>query len=176
MSRGCESMDLPELLNLIQATIVSVVLISSSALICLIIQHRYGRIVDRLRKLISDQRELRQIGHSNKSTQILDEKMILGRLQNIDVQIELLLNRGLKLKRALLLNFSGVFAFIFTSFLILIGSILFPTIVITLVAISFFCGMFLLLFGTILTVNEIANSYDAISKEVKFARFESSDK
>jgi hypothetical protein len=41
---------------------------------------------------------------------------------------------------------------------------------------AFFCGMFLLLLGTILTVNEIANSYDAISKEVKFARFESSDK
>jgi ABC-type multidrug transport system fused ATPase/permease subunit len=168
-------MDLPELLNLIQATIVSVVMISSSALICLIIQNRYGRIVDRLRKLISDQRELRQIRNS-KSTQILDEKLIFGRLQNIDVQIELLLNRGLKLKRALLLNFSAVFAFIFTSFLILVGSILFPTIVITLVAMAFFCGMFLLLIGTILTVNEIANSYDAISKEVKFARFEFSDK
>ncbi|WP_455279128.1 DUF2721 domain-containing protein [[Eubacterium] cellulosolvens] len=169
-------MDLPELLNLLQATIVSVVMISSSALICLIIQNRYGRIVDRLRRLISDQRELRQIGQSNKLTQASDEKLILGRLQNIDVQIELLLSRGLKLKRALLLNFSAVFAFIFTSFLILVGSILIPTIIIPLVAITFFLGMFLLLLGTILTVNEIANSYDAISKEVKFARFESSDK
>lgn len=169
-------MDLPELLNLLQATIVSVVMISSSALICLIIQNRYGRIVDRLRKLISDQREFRQIGHSNKLTQIPDENLISGRLQNIDVQIELLLNRGLKLKRALLLNFSAVVAFIFTSFLILVGSILIPTIIIPLVAISFFCGMFLLLLGTILTVNEIANSYDAISKEVKFARVEFSDK
>jgi VIT1/CCC1 family predicted Fe2+/Mn2+ transporter len=168
-------MDLPELLNLIQATIVSVVMISSSALICLIIQQRYGRIVDRLRKLISDQRELRQIRNSNKTNQI-DEKLIIGRLQNIDVQIELLLNRGLKLKRALLLNFSAVFAFIFTSFLILVGSVIFPTKIIALVAMAFFCGMFLLLVGTILTVNEIANSYDAISKEVKFARFESSDK
>lgn len=175
MSRRYEPMDLPELLNLIQATIVSVVMISSSALICLIIQQRYGRIVDRLRKLISDQRELRQIRNSNKSNQI-DEKLIIGRLQNIDVQIELLLNRGLKLKRALLLNFSAVFAFIFTSFLILVGSVLFPTRIIALVAMAFFCGMFLLLIGTILTVNEIANSYDAISKEVKFARFESSDK
>ena len=169
-------MDLPELLNLIQATIVSVVMISSSALICLIIQHRYGRIVDRLRKLISDQRELRQIRNSNKTNQILDENIISGRLKNIDVQIELLLSRGLKLKRALLLNFSAVFAFIFTSFLILVGSVLFPTIVITLVAMAFFCGMFLLLIGTILTVNEIANSYDAISKEVKFARLESNAK
>jgi VIT1/CCC1 family predicted Fe2+/Mn2+ transporter len=169
-------MDLPELLNLLQATLVSVVMISSSALICLIIQNRYGRIVDRLRKLISEQRELRQIGQSNKLAQALDEKLILGRLHNIDVQIELLLSRGLKLKRALLLNFSAVFAFIFTSFLILVGSILIPTIIIPLVAITFFCGMFMLLLGTILTVNEIANSYDAISKEVKFARLESSHK
>ncbi|MCW4042920.1 MAG: DUF2721 domain-containing protein [Candidatus Bathyarchaeota archaeon] len=169
-------MDLPELLNLLQATIVSVVMISSSALICLIIQHRYGRIVDRIRRLIFDQRQIRKIGDSNKLNQISDEHLILGRLQNIDTQIELLLNRGLKLKRALLLNFSAVFAFIFTSFLILVGSILFPTIIIPLVAITFFSGMFLLLLGTILTVNEIANSYDAISKEVKFARFESSDK
>ncbi len=40
------------------------------------------------------------------------------------------------------------------------------------VALTFFFGMLFLLLGAVTTVNEIANSYDVVTKEVKFAKFE----
>ncbi|MBS7623530.1 DUF2721 domain-containing protein [Candidatus Bathyarchaeota archaeon] len=164
-------MEVSELMNILQATLGSVVMISSSALICLIIQTRYGRVVDRIRHLLAERRNLQQDVAKEQAT-AADTDFIMGRLRNIDAQIELLLRRGLKLKRALFLTFSAVFSFIFTSFLTLIGTAIGTAIIIPLVALTFFLGMFFLLIGAVTTVNEIANSYDAISREVKFARSE----
>jgi len=163
--------EISELMNTLQATLGSVVMISSSALICLIIQTRYGRVVDRIRHLLSERRSLQQEAVKEQAT-AADTDFIMGRLKNIDAQIELLLRRGSKLKWSLFLTFSAVFSFIFTSFLTLIGTAISTTIIIPLVALTFFLGMFFLLLGAVTTVNEIANSYDAISKEVRFARSE----
>ena len=173
--RKGSSMDIPELMNMLQATIGSAVMISSSALLCLIIQTRYGRVVDRIRQLIYEQRSLQQEKESERSNRGSEIDLTQERLKTIDVQIELLLKRGSKLRWALSLTFSAVFSFVFTSFLIMIGSLINQAMVISLVAVTFFFGMFLLLLGAITTVNEIANSYDAIMKEVKFARFEASE-
>jgi ABC-type multidrug transport system fused ATPase/permease subunit len=173
--RKGSSMDIPELMNMLQATIGSAVMISSSALLCLIIQTRYGRVVDRIRKLIYEQRSLQQEKESERSNRGSEIDLTQERLKTIDVQIELLLKRGSKLRWALSLTFSAVFSFVFTSFLIMIGSLVHQAMVISLVAVTFFFGMFFLLLGAITTVNEIANSYDAIMKEVKFARFEASE-
>jgi hypothetical protein len=164
-------MEISELMNTLQATLGSVVMISSSALICLIIQTRYGRVVDRIRHLLSERRNLQQEAVKEQST-TADTDFIMDRLRNIDAQIELLLRRGLKLKRALFLAFSAVFSFIFTSFLTLIGTATGTGIIVPLVALTFFLGMFFLLLGAVTTVNEIANSYDAVTKEVRFARSE----
>jgi uncharacterized membrane protein len=167
-------MDISELMNLLQATIGSVVMISSSALICLIIQTRYGRVVDRIRQLIYEQRRLQQSDSHKQSLSGANRGLAQERLNNIDAQIGLLLNRGSKLKQALFFTFSAVFAFIFSSFLILVGSMLGPAMTIPFVALIFFFGMLFLLLGAVTTVNEIANSYDAVTKEVKFAKFEAS--
>jgi ABC-type multidrug transport system fused ATPase/permease subunit len=167
-------MDIQELMNMLQATIGSAVMISSSALLCLIIQTRYGRVVDRIRQLIYEQRSLQQ-EESERSNRGSEIDLTQERLKTIDIQIELLLKRGSKLRWALSLTFSAVFSFVFTSFLIMIGSLVNQAMVISLVAVTFFFGMFFLLLGAITTVNEIANSYDAIMKEVKFARFEASE-
>lgn len=164
-------MEISELMNTLQATLGSVVMISSSALICLVIQTRYGRVVDRIRHLLSERRNLQQDAMKEEAT-VADTDFIMGRLKNIDAQIELLLRRGSKLKWGLFLTFSAVFSFIFTSFLTLISTVIGTAIIIPLVALTFFVGMFFLLLGAITTVNEIANSYDAISKEVRFARSE----
>ncbi|MEM2942842.1 MAG: DUF2721 domain-containing protein [Candidatus Bathyarchaeia archaeon] len=164
-------MEISELMNTLQATLGSVVMISSSALICLIIQTRYGRVVDRIRYLLSERRNLQQEVVKEQAT-AADTDFVMSRLSNIDAQIELLLRRGLKLKRALFLAFSAVFSFIFTSFLTLIGTATGAGIIIPLVALTFFLGMFFLLLGAVTTVNEIANSYDAVTKEVRFARSE----
>jgi hypothetical protein len=167
-------MDISELMNLLQATISSVVMISSSALLCLIIQTRYGRVVDRIRQLIYDQRRLQQSEGQKQSYPDANRDLALERLRNIDAQIGLLLNRGSKLKRALFLTFSAVFTFILSSFLILVASVLGPVMIIPLVALTFFFGMLFLLLGAVTTVIEIANSYGDITKEVKSAKSEAS--
>jgi len=177
MALRCEGMDVSGFINMLQATLGPVVMISSSALICLIIQTRYGRIVDRIRQLIGEQRRLQEAERSKESPSGATSDLRLKRLRNVDSQIELLLRRGSKLKRALFLTFSAVFSFIFTSFLILVGYMVGPastSMIIGFVGLAFFLGMFFLLLGAVITVNEIANSYDAISKEVRFARFEAS--
>lgn len=80
-------MALSDFINILQATISPVVMISGTGLICLVIQTRYGRIVDRIRQLIHEQQKLQQEAKELKS------KINVNRLENIDLQIELLLNR-----------------------------------------------------------------------------------
>jgi VIT1/CCC1 family predicted Fe2+/Mn2+ transporter len=164
-------MDLSAIVSVVQATIVPVVMISGSGLICMVIQTRYGRVVNSIRQLIQEQRRFQQ-HDSLKGLESDDADLRLERLKNLDAQILLLLKRGSKLRWALFLTFSSIVSFICTSFLILLSYVFGLAIVITLVALAFFFGMFFLLVGAVITVNEIANSYDAVSKEVKFARFE----
>jgi len=164
-------MDLLGVVSVVQATIVPVVMISGSGLICMVIQTRYGRVVNSIRQLVQDQRRFQQF-ESRGDSESGDVNLKLERLKNTDVQIRLLLKRGSKLRWALFLTFSAIVSFICTSFLILLSYMFELFVLISLVAVSFFFGMFFLLVGAVITVNEIANSYDAVSKEVKFARIE----
>lgn len=136
-------MDLQNLLGPLQTALVPVVLSSTGGLLCLVIQTRYGRIVDHTRQLL--------------------------KLPAPDVEVErvleMLFKRARYAKWSLFGLFLGVSCFLTLSLVVLV-SILFPTpLQIALVISIFSIGMGSMLIGVWFEVLELWGSFRGITLE-----------
>lgn len=158
-------MQADQIISLLQVTLVPVVMISAVGLICLTIQTRYGRIIDRVRALNEERRAIKTtvgVYSASNSSELRHQK---ERLEFIETILEKLAKRGLYLKWALFLMFSSTFCFVATSFLILISA--FTITQGYLVLGLFSIGMMFVLVGSALLILEVALSYTMTMMEIK---------
>ena len=136
-------MDLQSLLGPLQSALVPVVLSSTGGLLCLMIQTRYGRIVDHTRQLL---------------------KLPAPDLEVQEI-LEMLFKRARYAKWSLFGLFVGVSCFLTLSLLILV-SILLPTPVqFSLIVTIFSLGMGSMLLGVWFEVFELWDSFRGITLE-----------
>ncbi|MBS7612350.1 DUF2721 domain-containing protein [Candidatus Bathyarchaeota archaeon] len=157
-------MQADQIIPLLQVTLVPVVMISAVGLICLTVQTRYGRIIDRIRALNEEKRAIKTVLRiTDASNPELHRQK--ERLEFVETILEKLTKRGLYLKWALFLMLSSVFCFIATSFLILMSAI-----GITqgyLILGLFSIGMICVLVGSLLLSLEVALSYTMTMMEIR---------
>lgn len=145
------------IIELIQASLAPLLLISAGGLLALTLQNRYGRIIDRIRFFDAEIRECFPNCHDDlKDT----------RKRSIKEQTAALLRRGRYLRNALACVMVSIFLAALTSILIsvyaLAGSFLNP------LMFSVFAGALVsLLVGTSYAVKEILLSYDVIQMEIR---------
>jgi len=149
-------------ISLIQATIAPGVLISSCALLCLVIQTRYGRVVDRIRVFNQEHCDLK-VNKSSSKYGAGSEK----RIEELKTEVKMLMKRGNYLKLSLFGLFSSILAFILTSFLVFFAYLLNTSEIDSLAIVTFSAGLVLLIAGVLYAVREVAVSYAAVIYEVE---------
>jgi len=154
------------MISLIQATIAPGVLISSCALLCLVIQTRYGRVVDRIRVFNQEHFDLKMKKSSSRYGVDFEK-----RAEELKTEVKMLLKRGNYLKLSLFGLFSSILGFILTSFLIFFAYLLGTAEIDSLAVITFSIGLVLLIAGVIYAVREVAVSYTAVIYEVKSEQY-----
>ena len=141
-------MDLQSILVPLQTALVPVVLASTGALLCLTVQTRYGRTVDRIRAL-------------TESMQYDKEA---------ERRLEHLYKRARYTKGSLFGLFFAISCFLTLSLVILISMILSATIQLALIVTIFFLGMGSMLIGVGYTVMEIWISFKGLGLEYEIYR------
>lgn len=136
-------MDLQALLAPLQTALVPVVLSSTGGLLCLVVQTRYGRIVDRTRQLLKD-----------APPEVEVEKVL-----------ETLFKRARYAKWSLFGLFLGVSCFLTLSLVILVSMLLLTTAQIFLIVTIFSLGMGSMLIGVWFEVLELWDSFRGITLE-----------
>jgi hypothetical protein len=136
-------MQLEPLIALLQTALVPVVLCSTAGLLCLFVQNRYGRIVDRIRALSEDPKP-------GEATAI---------------QLEILLRRARYLKWSLFSLFFAISCFVTFSVLVFFAFTTGLPMQIEVLVTIFSVGMGVLLAGVWLEVIEIWNSFKTIHLE-----------
>ena len=132
-------MDIENLLGPVQTALVPVVLSSTGGLLCLLVQTRYGRIIDRTRELLK-----------------------LDRDPDVDTSLEMLFKRARYAKWSLFGLFFGISSFLTLSLIILV-SILFPTTLQPgLIVVVFLIGMASMLIGVWYEVLELWASFSGL--------------
>lgn len=154
------------MISLIQATIAPGVLISSCALLCLVIQTRYGRVVDRIRVFNQEHFDLRMNKSSSKYGADSEK-----RIEELKTEVTMLMKRGNYLKLSLFGLFSSILGFILTSFLVFFAYLFNTQEVNSLAIVTFSAGLLLLIAGVIFAVREVAVSYAAVIHEVESERY-----
>jgi hypothetical protein len=136
------ALDVQSLLGPVQTALVPVVLSSTGGLLCLLVQTRYGRIIDRTRELL-------ELDHDAE----------------VAISLEMLFKRARYAKWSLFGLFFGISSFLTLSLIILV-SILFPaTLQPNLIVIVFLVGMTSMLIGVWYEVLELAASFRGLSLE-----------
>lgn len=128
----------------IEAVLAPAVMITGVALLLITLNTRHGSLVNRIRLLHDEERELRRelIKHGK-----LDEPEN-RRLKSVREQINLLLPRLAYLRNGMLCHFLAVILFVLTSFSIGLGYFSVSSgMVQTAINITFIAGMFLVLLG-----------------------------
>ncbi|MCW4033568.1 MAG: DUF2721 domain-containing protein [Candidatus Bathyarchaeota archaeon] len=157
IKRLLESVDV---IGLFQSVLVPVIMISGIGLFILIIQTRYGRIVDRIRSINYERLELIKssiIRKISKTEKIWNNY----RLQALQEQMSILVKRGKLLKYALQFMFISIFTSIFSSLLLFIEQIT-KIPMSSLILILFSIGMIMLLMACINVIREVTSSYKAV--------------
>ena len=135
-------LDLQSLLGPVQTALVPVVLSSTGGLLCLLVQTRYGRIIDRTRELLK-----------------------LNYNAEVDISLEMLFRRARYAKWSLFGLFFGISSFLTLSLIILV-SILFPGMMQPYVIVSvFLVGMTSMLIGVWYEVLELGASFKGLSAD-----------
>jgi len=150
-----------DMISLIQATLAPGVLISSCALLCLVIQTRYGRVVDRIRMFNQEHNDLTM----NRASKYGSDKE--RRIDELKTEVKMLMKRGNYLKLSLFGLFSSILAFILTSFLVFFAYLLGTSEIDPLAIVTFSAGLILLIAGVLYAVGEVAISYAAVVYEVE---------
>lgn len=153
-----------DIVTLFQRVLVPVLMISGVGLFILVIQTRYGRIVDRIRILNSERLELIRKEVLTKISKI--EKIWNDyRLKGIQEQVTVLIIRGKLLKDALKYMFISIFTAIISSLLLLIEQIIRFSLMLIILAL-FTLGMVMLFLACINVINEVSKSYQAVIYEL----------
>lgn len=152
------------IIQLFQTVLVPVLMISGIGLFILIIQTRYGRVVDRIRTINNERLELIKRGLLKK---ISNKEKIWNdyRIQDLQVQIPVLVKRGKLLKDSLRYMFISIFTFIISSLLLFIEQI-FQLSLSTSVLVCFSFGMVLLFLTCINVIKEVTTSYKAVMYDI----------
>lgn len=96
-------LNLENLSSLIQATLAPAVLISACGLLCLVIQNRYGRVIDRIRIFNQEHFELKRSKSSSKYGDDYEK-----RIEEIKIEVGMVMKRGNYLRLSLFSLFSGI--------------------------------------------------------------------
>jgi Na+/melibiose symporter-like transporter len=155
-----------QIISLIQATIAPDVLISGSALLCLVIQTRYGRVVDRMRTFNQEHFDLRKSKFSSKYGADYEKRIV-----EIKTEIAMLMKRGNYLKLSLFALFSGILSFILTSFLIFSAYLLNTSEIYPVTIVIFSVGLLLIIVGVLYAIGEVATSYAAVIHEINSEQY-----
>ena len=149
-----------EAIQAIQAILAPAVMITGIALLLLTLNARHSSLVNRIRLLNDEERELlKKRGKLSK----LDDT----RLKSIRNQIELLLPRLLYIRNGMLCHLLAALFFVLTSFSIGLGYFSVSTFITqTIINVTFVAGMFLVLLGVAFLAVEILVSYRVIVVEV----------
>lgn len=159
-------MGFADLISLIEATIVPAVLISGCGLLCLVIQNRYGRVIDRIRIFNREHFELKRSKSSSKYGEDYEK-----RIEEIKIQVDMLMKRGNYLKLSLFSLFSGILSFILTSFLLFSAYLLAVSEIYPVVIATFSVGLLLIIVGVLYAVREVAISYAAVVHEIRSEQY-----
>lgn len=159
-------MDFNGLIQLIEATIVPAVLISGCGLLCLVIQNRYGRVIDRIRIFNQEHFELKRSKSSSKYGADYEK-----RIEEVKVQVGMLMKRGNYLKLSLFSLFSGILSFVLTSFLLFSAYLLDVSEIYPVVIATFSVGLLFIIVGVLYAVREVAISYSAVIHEIKSEQY-----
>ncbi len=150
--------------ELFQKVLVPILLISGIGLFILVIQTRYGRIVDSLRIMNNERRELVKI-MLMKRTSKFEKIWNNNRLQSLQEQMSILVKRGKLLKDSLRFLFIVIFTSITSSLLLFIEQII-NTPMSLAVLFLFLFGMIMLLLACINVIKEVSNSYRAVIYDI----------
>jgi len=157
IERLVESVDV---ISLFQSVLVPILMISGIGLFILLIQTRYGRIVDRIRSINYERLELIKSSIIRKISKA-EKTWNNYRLQALQEQMFTLVKRGKLLKYALQFMFISIFTSIFSSLLLFIEQIA-KISMSSLILILFSIGMIMLLMACINVIREVAGSYKAV--------------
>ena len=149
-----------EIVNMFQRVLVPVLMISAIGLFILVTQTRYGRIVDRIRKINYERRTMIKkalIERITRPEKIWNEK----RLQCLQEQISILVRRGKLLKDSLKFLFIVIFTSITSSLLLFIEQIIRTKLSIAVLTLFVF-GMIMLFMACVNVIKEVAKSYNAV--------------
>lgn len=147
----------------IQAILAPALGISATALLLLSLQNRYSLIINRIRLLNEERREL-----SGK----LVEKNELGYAENIRHisvvnQIQKMLDRCREVRNAIILIQISILLFVVTSVLIALNLFVHISLLGYLPLLSFVTGMIFVLAGVTFSSRDVLNSYKVTELEVK---------
>lgn len=155
-------MELPQVTQLIQATLVPVIMISAEGLVSLVVQQRYGRLIDRLRALNYERLRLREsMAQPAQAT-----SHVRRRMAEDEVLVRLLLRRARLAQKALFAAFLGMALFVATSLSLIIETLLSahgaPTV---LPLVLFTAGLCAFLAGFAYILLEVLQSLQASRRE-----------
>ncbi|MEM2964490.1 MAG: DUF2721 domain-containing protein [Candidatus Bathyarchaeia archaeon] len=152
------------LIGLFQTVLVPVLMISGMGLFILILQTRYGRVVDRIRAINNERLELIKRSVTKRLSRI--EKIWNDyRLQDLHKQMAILAKRGKLLKDALKYMFISIFTFIISSLLLFIEQVTnIPLSVAVLLSFSY--GMLMLFMACVNAIKEVGGSFEAVMFDI----------
>ena len=153
-----------DITQLFQTALVPIVMFSGIGLFLLIVQTRYGRIVDRIRIINNERLGLIKDDIFKEVTKI-EKKWNTYRLQGLQQQVSILILRGKLLKNALQLMFLAIFTSILSSTLLFIEQIAGIS-VSTIVVLLFATGMIMLFIACLYILREVTQSYSAVMYDI----------
>lgn len=156
--------DLTTAIQTIQAILAPAVMITGVALLLLTFTARHSALVNRIRLLDDEKRQLHKIVRQSKGLDGMEEL----RLKSIENQLNLLLPRLAYVRNGMLCQMLAAMFFVLTSFSIGLGYFAVSTNLIQVaIHATFFLGMCLVLVGITFLALEIFVSYRVILVEVK---------
>ncbi|MGQ9543370.1 MAG: DUF2721 domain-containing protein [Candidatus Bathyarchaeia archaeon] len=158
------TLDSIDIIRLFQTVLVPVLMISGIGIFILIIQTRYGRVVDRIRSINNERFKLIRIELTENLSDV-EKKWNYYRLQDLQRQIPILVKRGKLLRDSLRFMFLSIFTFIISSFLLFLDQttgIQTSTVVLAI----FTFGMFMVFMACINAIREVSKSFHAVLYDI----------
>ena len=143
------------LINIIESVLTAMFLISGVGLLLLMLQNRYGRVIDRIREFNSEVVRLKNEGSKGKA-----------RYKSLKTQLCILFRRGKLLRNTMSMLYLAIFFTVCASLLTFVAFFLDDGhLGIILVLTPFSLSLLCILGGLTLAMTEIFLSYDAVQAE-----------
>jgi len=149
-------------LQIIQLMLAPAIMISACGLLLLGINNKYSMVVNRIRLLNEEKRELLlKFGTEPTSTEVN------VRIESTSIQINELVNRAKLVRNSVLSYTTAVALFVTTSLILGVSSVMSMGKLNYLILVSFLCGMIFVLMGVVFAGLETKKGYDIVLYEVK---------